>query len=370
MNNKISSKQAHSIMVMYWTGSSLVVGSANGAKQDTWIGLIISCLFMVPTIFLYDRIITLYPGKDLFQILFEVFGKVVGRIFAVLLELYVLELGALVSRTFTEFVQVENMPETPQILIAAMLILLCVWGVKCGIEAFGRTSRLLFLLLAIFIIVTFILMTKDMDMSNIKPIMSSSMPTLLQSGVDTYSLPLAESFLFISLFPYIQTKTSPKKLLGGSLLTILILFLVVDVRNLLILGPLIGTLYFPSYQATSIVSIGEFFTRMEVSIGINLMMTGFVKQCACLFFASIGLARIFNVKDYKMMAAPCGLIFVLFSILSFSNSLEYINFAKIYPYVALPFEVGLPLLIMIIAEIKIRLHKVLSNADNSGLENS
>ena len=71
----ITNSQAVKIMIMFIGGSSLILGTATDCKQDAWIAILIGMAFSLPIIIVYSRIILLFPGKDLFCILENVFGK-------------------------------------------------------------------------------------------------------------------------------------------------------------------------------------------------------------------------------------------------------------------------------------------------------
>jgi spore germination protein KB len=118
----------------------------------------------------------------------------------------------------------------------------------------------------------------------------------------------------------------------------------------------------------SIVSIGEFFTRIEVLIGINIILAGFTKMCVLLFTASAGLAKICNIKDLVKFAAPCGLIVVILAEIQYKNApdiFKWINYLQIYN---MPFHVILPIVIWIAAMIKSRAKKANSKPEPENVE--
>ncbi len=143
------------------------------------------------------------------------------------------------------------------------------------------------------------------------------------------------------------------KALGISILTILI----VAMRNIIILGlPATGLFYFPSYQAISIVSIGEFFSRFEVLVGVNLVLAGFIKVCICLHTASLGLARTFQMDSSSGLVVPCALIIIVVSQLLYTSVQELFDFIPFFVIYTIPFEIIFPVITLIIAEIQNRLH--------------
>jgi spore germination protein KB len=150
----------------------------------------------------------------------------------------------------------------------------------------------------------------------------------------------------------------PKKIFIKGLLTATLILLIANLRNLFILGvPSLKQFYFSSYQTVSVISIGEFFTRFEILIGVNLLLACFIKLCVLLFTSSIGLAKLFNIKGYKKMAAPCGLMMAFLCMINFGNTEEHFRFMKFFRIYTVPFEVILPIIIWIAIEIKTRIKK-------------
>ena len=250
------------------------------------------------------------------------------------------------------------MPETPQILIACFLILLAIWAVASGVENMGRIAKLTFPILTTFVLITVAVSMKDMNFSNIKPVMSTNISTLISSSFSIFALPFGELVIFMTLFPWVKSKSSPTKIYLKSVGIATAIFIIANLRNLLILGATSsGMFYFASYQAVSVISIGEFFNRVEVLIGASVLLAGFIKVCVFLFASSIGLAKVCNVKDYKTMIVPCGLIILTLATFIFSNTEEMMTWGTTHQFYVIPFEVLLPIILLVTDFIKARMKK-------------
>src|SRR5690242_1975848 len=113
MNKEIiTAKQGISLVVLFEIGSAIVLSPGSEAKQDVWIVVLLALLFALPMILIYARLLSAFPGKDLFDILHEVLGKIPGKIIALTYVWYAFHLGALVIRNFSEFIQTVSLPET------------------------------------------------------------------------------------------------------------------------------------------------------------------------------------------------------------------------------------------------------------------
>jgi spore germination protein KB len=89
---------------------------------------------------MYARIIRLFPGKDLFEILEILFGAIGGKILIALFTWYPIHLGALVLRNFSEFTQISAMPETPQLPMMILMVLTTIYLARHNMKGVGKWS--------------------------------------------------------------------------------------------------------------------------------------------------------------------------------------------------------------------------------------
>lgn len=80
----ISNKQIQLLIFSYCIGAYLLFSMGTGTKQDIWISSILAIIFTIPIVIMYGRIMNLYPGKNIFDILEQIFGRVVGKVFNII----------------------------------------------------------------------------------------------------------------------------------------------------------------------------------------------------------------------------------------------------------------------------------------------
>lgn len=194
-----------------------------------------------------------------------------------------------------------------------------------------------------------------MRFSNLLPVLTTGIKPLMNAAFSMYTLPLAEGILCLSLFSSVEENISVKKVILKAFFVSLATFLSISLRNILILGvPASQEFYFPSYDAIRVLSIGDFFTRFEVFIGINLLFAGIIKIGVCLYASSLGLTKILSLKSPRSLVVPCALLIVTVSQNLYANIQRMVEFIQVYKYFALPFETLLPAIILIGAEIQMR----------------
>jgi spore germination protein KB len=352
---QITDKEAICLLVIFIMGSALLLGTGGEAKNDAWIAGILGLVMAIPMILIYSRILSLFPGKDVFEILTQSFGKVAGKTISILYIWYGFHLGALVIRNFGEFTNSVSMPETPIFVPMLILGLLAVATVRSGIEVMGRVSALILPVLIFIIAIVQVFAIPFLHLNYLKPVMANGIGPVLLGGFSAFSFPFAESVLFTGVFFSLKTRKSPYKVFLWGLLFAGFIVIMITTRNIAVLGGLRDKVYFPSHVAVSRFSIGNFLQRMEVTVVIVFIFGTLLKSSVCLFVTCKGIARLFNLQDYRSIVIQTGLLMIYFSYTVYENIMDMTFWAfKVYPYYAFPFQVLIPVLLWLAAEIKAR----------------
>lgn len=355
---QITDKEAICLLTIFIMGSSLIIGIGADAKNDAWIAGIVSVIMFIPMLLIYTRLLSLFHGKDLFEILNIIFGNILGKIISVIYIWYAFHLGAMVIRNFGEFNNIVAMPETPIFVPMLCLGLVCIIAVSLGIEVMGRTTTYFIPIIFLILLIVQILIIPLLHLNYIKPILGNGLIPVLKGGFSAFSFPFAETVLFIGVFSSLKTKKSPIKVYIWGVLLSASIIIIITIRNISMLGNMLGSFYFPSYEAVSRINIGDFIQRMEVTVLTLFVYSIFIKSSICLLVACKGIGHIFNLKDYRSIVIQTGLLMTYLSYIIYDNIMEMKFWAfKVYPYYAFPMQVILPIIIWVLAEIKARKNK-------------
>jgi len=361
----LTTRQSICIIVLFVFGSSAIVGGEYGAEQDSWIAVILAIVMAIPLTLMYARIMKLYPNNDLFDISLKVFGNIAGRIIILLFVLYFILLSSLVLRNFSEFIQIGTLPETPQLAILVLFVLVAAYISSKGIQVLGKWCAVALPITASIVGMTIIFCMPAMRLSYIQPVFNTDIKTIFVVALKVLSFPFAEIVLFLPLASSVRKKDSPYKIYLLGLIFGGLMILASFLRNLLVLGaPHLKNSLFPSYSALRIVRIGTFLTRLDALITSNFYLGGFSKISACILASSIGVAKLFNVKDYKSTIIPICIIAVTVAIIIYRNVMEMFTSITIYNYYSFFFQLILPAIIWVGAEIKNRKMKAGLNPEN------
>lgn len=352
-SDKVPGAKISSLMALLLIGSSVSLGASGEAKQDSWVSMLIATAGAILLAWLYSAVLRLHPGKNMYDIFVEVFGNVGGKIVCALYALYAAYLGARIFAVYDNFIRIVNLDVTPTSAILLLSVPLIAGLVKCGLKNMANCSKPFFLIVVILIGVTMFLGLNFMDLANIKPILAASPKALLSTSFDYLTLPLGETVLCMAFFGEIDQKESPFRILAGGILLGGGLLAIIILRNLMLLGaPTTSLFLFTSYDAVGIISVGDFVTRISVFIGVELTLTGVAKISVFTYTASLGVAKTLGIKKYLQPAAPCCALMAAVSMTLYSNILTEFTFEKYISLIGIPFQILLPVAVLITGKIR------------------
>jgi len=355
-NEIISERQGIILITLFIIGSTFLMGSGGQAKQDAWLAVIVAITWAIVLLLMFSRILSLYPEKDLFDILQIVMGKYVGKIISILMIWFAFHLGTLVLRNLLAFTDTLVFPNTPVVVPMLFFIILIIWSLKAGIEVLGRWSEFFVWIVAIIFFFVLILLIPIMDTSNLKPALSNGVKPILRGALSNFTFPFGQTVIFTMVFSNIsKIKNYKKVFMIGLLMGGLIIFLTI-LTNVLILGEAtISRTYFVSPMVVSLVHLGNLFERLDVTVLIVFLVCVFVKICICMFAVCNGISKVFGFDDYKFIATPVALLMLSFSFFIHKSTMEMASWASnVWPYYSFLFEVIIPFVIFILVEIKSR----------------
>jgi spore germination protein KB len=351
----ITKAQGICIVITFLTGNLIMANLNPEAGQDTWISLIMAAVGFIPLLLVYSRIIRLCPEKDIFQIIEALFGRVTAKALTALLLWYSIHLFSIVTRSFAEFIEISSMPETPQLPVMIIMMLLAAYIAKSGAESFGKWSVVAFLLITLSILFTAGFSINRMDLTNIQPVLSHNAGALLMGAFSLLAFPFAETVLFLGIANTLKKTDSPRRIYFWGAAAGMVLMLIVIIRNIGVTGvPMMKAAYFPSYVTARIINISDVISRIEGMVSMNYILSGLAKATLCLLVAAKGAASLFGAGDYRKMVMPVGCFGLALSAVVSKNAMEVFSFLKVYPYYAVPFQTGIPLIVWIAAEVRAR----------------
>lgn len=356
-HNTITARQGICILIMFLLGNSLVSGGSTKLEQDSWSAFVFTMILVIPMVFVYGRIIKLFPGKNLFDISEVLFGKVVGKVFIALFTWYGIHLAGHIIRSFSEFIQIITMLETPKLPILIMVLLINVYLARSGMETLGKWSMVVLPIVSVVLVLTTLLALKDMKFDNILPILNHSPQEIAAASYETFCAPFGASVLFLCVADSIRKTDSPYHIYLSAILITALIFIVIIIRNIETLGAaMMSSTFFPSYTTARIINVANFLARIEGSISMNYLLAGMVKISLSLIAASKGIAKLFHLPKEKPLVVPVGLLCMALGAIFYDNIMQLVDSMRYYKVYAALFQIYLPVFFWLAGEIYVKRH--------------
>lgn len=350
---KISNFQLGVLIIGFVFGSSVIISPGQGAGHDAWIAVALGLVESLFIVWIFTTLARRFKNMTIVEINSLVYGKILGTCISLLFIWYMFHLSAMVLDNYTSFFKLEIYPNTPNTITILMLILVCITTVGRGIEVLARCSVILVPITILIVILDSALIIPQIDLNNLLPVLDVPITQILWAGHGAASFPFAETVAFLMVLAFVDKTEKITATFFRSILIVGIMFVLIVARNFAVLGPMAAISYFPTYLLAQTINIGEVLTRVEVLVAVNLITMGFIKVSVLLYGTVLGLAQILNLHSYRPIILPIGILMLIVALTTFGNTVDLQNFAqKGYPVYAAFFQIGIPLITLIVAKIR------------------
>lgn len=337
--------QASSLLTSFLTSVTL---------QDSWIVVLMGMVFCLFLIWMYRELMLTFPGKNLLQMLEEVYGKVAGKILGAAYLWHFMTLASLNLMDMGETTQLAIMGEMPILALVVMCALGCAYTVRHGIKSVTWPSTLFAFTSILIILATLLLTANQMDFQNLLPMLDQPAVNYVQGVHIISTIPFGEIVLITMLNPNVKLtrKDSKKYIFGGFILGAVTLFAVV-LRDIAVLGNTIHLFAQPSLITLRMVRLGEALSRVEILFAIVLVMLLFYKIAILYYVSVMCVAQLFEAKNYRRLVAVTGALIIAYGLTLYPNMVEHVESAqKTTPVIWTFFEMIVPLVTLIIAKAR------------------
>ncbi|KGP82108.1 MULTISPECIES: GerAB/ArcD/ProY family transporter [unclassified Paenibacillus] len=318
---RIGIRQLSTLIFMMVVGDMMLIYPSvitSYAKQDSWICALIGVPLGMLLMLMYLKLCSLYPEKNLIQILRSILGFWPGSLISVFY-LFFFAIGASAhTREVGDFITSQIFQYTPIRVIILMFVITLGWGLYHGLETIGRSSELLMPILIVFIFVLALSLLPQIDPSNLKPLKDTSVVPILQGTLVSIIYPVGELIPIMMVLPYTikQAHQTRDVLLSAGAGNLLLAILVTI--SLLVLGAFLTQHnIYASFVLSQKINIGGFFERIEAIMASSWLISTYVKAIVYLYAFIVGCAELFRLKQYRMLILPTSLlVFALANLVS------------------------------------------------------
>lgn len=325
----------------------------NLAGHDFWIVVISGFVFSIPLVLSFIYLAKKFPNLDLTQILEKVYGKILGKIITLLYVLFFILILSFNLNDLASFYTGLVMQDMPRIVFIVVFVILCGYAVKMGIDGIAKVS-ILTIIFGIFTpVITSLLLIGDMDFSNLMPVLEISGKDYIKTIGIFIVVPFGEIITLLMVTPNVKKKRNLSGYTVKGMAIVTSIFLIIALRNIVVLGSSNSIYAQSAYQTVRIVNIGKFFTRVEVLIALVITSALFIK-ISVIYYATVkSVSRLFNLTSYKILIIPIGSIAIILGSVVFGSTTSHNDWGEFYATAfGIPFSVIIPLLTLFTAKIR------------------
>ncbi|MEC2078544.1 endospore germination permease [Metabacillus fastidiosus] len=360
---KINGVQLSAIVILYIIGTSILLAPSilvSLAKQDAWIAAIIgvgvALLFILP---LYNALGNLYPNMTLVEYSEKILGKWIGKAASFFFFTYLMILCALVLRNIGDFMATQILSETPSLAIYVFFVSIVIMGTRLGLEPVARAAEIFipWVILLFFFFMIFI--TPQAKIDNIQPVLGNGIIPILKASGPFIVFPFLELIVFLMIFPSLNRSQDFKKAASIGILAGGIIIVITVTLSILVLGSdITRSQIYPTYSLARKINIGDFLTRIEVIVATIWFFSIYIKLTVCFYGAALSLSQTLNLREYRMLTYPLGIILIILSIIISPDIVyELIEIPKTMRLYTLTFGLFFPLLLITVSFIRKKLKK-------------
>ncbi len=370
---QISKSQFFFIAVFYIFADDIIRGIyAQKLKQDIWISIIASALLSVIILACYFLLYKTSNKGEFAAIIKENVGRPIAFVLFVLYGFYFAFLTFLGLRDIAEVITIFMIHDFPVYVAGIAILAVVIYGLYHGIEAFARTTSILFFVhLVIFVFFSgLILISNRSHFEYFLPIAENGLiPFIKPTLQSAYAAPFGKLFVLLIIYQFVLEKEKSYRYGYYAILYTGLLLLLISVYNIIILGPEAMILDIrPSLRISKRIDIVFFIQRLDLLVINSLIMMSFVKVWVLLFGARYLLADAFKIKNGNKIPFVLSILIVIALMFFAKNYITFLDFRQtiIIPYVNLTFEIIIPFLLIIIAIIRkiIRIMKAPARREN------
>jgi spore germination protein KB len=320
-------------------------------QNAAWMMPILSGLLFSIALFLLLKTLSIFPDKNLFEVIQKLLGKYFG--FIICLVIFILTSYAISfdTRTYANIIRAFYFTTTPNLIIYAILMFVCAYGANKGIQHIGSVAYLvIFYVLFSFYLVLFISI-HDSNLDAIFPIWGTGKLEIMKESFPRLTL-FADFFLFTILMPYMtSTKVFHKSIWIAfgvvifQLVSGILLFICLFDMSLKGVG-------YPFHSTIRYISFGKFFANIEILFFPIWLLATFIRFSSMLFINSLMFGQIFKIKDFKFLIPSLSVIFLLIGMIPETPVEVSLVIKPKVQYIAGPLFASISILLWLIALLK------------------
>lgn len=354
IRNKIAPYQIFSLLFLCRVFASLVYLPNIQPKATagiTIISILVANIILAILLLPIFSLISRQNQMDICDFSSKSFGKV-SKVLLVIYALYFIYVAINTLSYCNFFITSSLFTNANVMIITAMLLLVCIYGVTVGIEAIARFSTIALIFVVVSFSIILLSVTPKADILNITWVGDD----MLMSFIKSVNFNISQNSeivltLVLSAFSTKDVRRGYLGFLGG----ISVFFVVLSVALISVLGKFLSTQIFPIYTLSTMAEIPVLERLDALHISMWILM-GVIKATVYIFSAIFLLKKMCGEKSHKILEWIVYL-FVFWGVVIISKDVKLITFTDNLQYkflFVLLIGLALPIILAILSKIKLR----------------
>ncbi|MFS0862477.1 GerAB/ArcD/ProY family transporter [Fredinandcohnia sp. 179-A 10B2 NHS] len=303
------------INLVYAKAIGLTQGSmAREIGSDMWIATALStfqgALFMLLTVLIIRRL----PQSDLIEQSAVLGGKWFSKVISLLLFVFFIGAFGAVMTTFVYHLKDYFLPDAPILLFIIVPFLIGVYGIMFGLEVIGRMAVIGILSILALNILLLLGSLSNFDIRELLPVFRSGVgETLWASRHNNTDWAMATMMAALILPNVKNPKTWGKSGVAGIGYGGAFVLMWPILEAGVLSAEVTGNYIISCMQMARSAEIGLFIHRYEMIMIAFFALSSITQILMTLLCASISFQRLFNLKDYRPVIIPVGIILCAYS---------------------------------------------------------
>jgi len=323
------------------------------AYHNAWLTFIPVIFSGALLILMYSHIIK--KSSQPFPLLLdEHLGKFLGRILGSVYIFIFFLISGFTLRVFIEYMKMNVLPLTPISVIIGVILLAGFVAIKTGLESIARSCEILALMIMFFaFFIIMISLTNNFHFERILPLAYLDYKTF-GKGVCMATFILGKMMPVLCLAFFLPKKETARTIMNKVLFTYVPLLTLTTFAVIVTLGSIPSLNFvFPTVNMIRLARIGNFIQNLDIVFVAIWIMGIYGAVTIPWFMACFTMQKVFNLQDYRFLAAPSSVIIGILSIIISQNNLEVLIWSlHIIPYLVSIFFILIPFIIFIISLFK------------------
>jgi spore germination protein KB len=322
------------------------------AYMDAWMTQILPVVYGFVVCYVYYRLAKIFPGKNFFEISFQIAGKYGGALINIVFLVHIWFILAKNATLFIGFIKTNLLLRTPYEVSLLLLTLVLIYYGKASVEVATRVNDIFFALLAFMIIIIPLLLSNDISLYQMMPILTEPLPDMGVASALTASF-YGDVTVFAAFLPVIANSKMLYTSFRHGLAIAALLITWVMIAEICVLGPGITSReIYPTYALIQQIHITDFLDRMELFIFSIYFPSFFVCIIVAFLAILIGFGSFDRSNRPQVYNKAAGWLLLITLVFAFDGTPEVNAFAS-YAYPVYVFTVQ-PLALIIVFLLSFR----------------